>query len=279
MGYSRKNGNYQLFYELGDNNEIDDYNQSYYIFLLQNFCENANLFIIHYPAPVSFKQILRDKFEQWIRALARELLIPDEQVIDILQDLCVQIKRNVTEEIVKALHDREGVTKDELVDKLGVTSRTINNELAKIGGKAKEPARLFGQHVQLKISSWSEYNETNHPTVKHYCTKNTLHPIAMQLNVSQVGTMLSALAHSYYDDERSIAHGLGMDVWCQLSDYGKERVRLIYASEDEDLADFLDELDDECELHEFTKFHTEAEVYEDLNEDEQRVYHIKRRRI
>ncbi len=55
---------------------------------------------------------------------------------------------------------------------------------------------------------------------------------------------------------------MGVEIWSQLSNYTKDRIRLVYASKDEEFSDFLNILDDEFKLS-VHAFHSEREQLEE----------------
>ena len=242
---------------------------------LEEFCSFLNTYIIKYRAPVAYKQVIRDKMEKWCIDIGKYFDAEDEEVNGVIKEwLCVPFKEELTCKMLKALHKRTWVSNGELVNTLGVSEKTVYNEIEKIKGK-RGVARIYGQEIQVPVEERFEQGDCEKAHIKKFRTKNTVSPVMLQMNISQTAALLSSLAHAYLNEEKSIARTLGFEVWAQLSDYARNRIEYIYNDLDEELCMFIRELKEELSKTQLIYFQTEMEAYEDLNDEEKLVTLIK----
>ena len=89
-----------------------------------------------------------------------------------------------------------------------------------------------------------------------------------------------SLYDSYVNRGSSISRGMALDIWTQLSDYGRERIQTVFGVRDEDFDAFLKELQDDM-IHErgTTAFLTESGMLRDdqldINEQEKFAMALK----
>lgn len=236
---------------------------------IEEFCEFLNAFIISYRGLVFYKQKMRDKCVVWCENIGRALGVAEELVNAQIKDkLCIPFMEDLTCRVLKELHSREGISKADLSRKLGVHEKTVYNEIEKIKG-TKGTARIYGQQIQMKVNEDYVSGDIDKSYIKKYHTKNTVHPVMLQMNISQTATMLSALAKAYLNEGKNIAWTLGFEIWGQLSKYGRERIETVYSTRDEDLITFIGELSMELEKMPLMTFQTELEAFSDLYYDEQ----------
>lgn len=204
-----------------------------------------------------------EMLNRWLKALARhlgsdgvpELVKPLEEDPDIL--------------LLKDLHEPH--TKADLADHLQVTEKTIQNKISAIE-KGSGGVRLGGQLVHLHIKTTQASTQEK----RLYQTVNRMHPLILQLNTAQVGSLLTALAReeNYYAINRFTA----ACIWDQLSDYGKERIKKIFLPRDEDLKMLIQDLENPDSGQEFSKgFLKERELLEseELDLPQQLLLHMK----
>ena len=163
--------------------------------------------------------------------------------------------------------NQEGITKEDLALQLGVSKKTIQTDLHKLSSNSERNTgklRLGGQCLQVKIDYKSDKNEKGK---RYFYTENTLHPLVLQLNVMQLGVLLQSLHQAYLNDISLVSFGIALDVWGQLSAYGKERIRKIFGTQSKEFDEFIDELDDTYNSEHMLTFQTEQELIEedDLN--------------
>lgn len=123
--------------------------------------------------------------------------------------------------LVKDLHEPR--TKEELAEHLCVGEKTIRNKLRAID-EGTGGIRLGGQRVHVKISKTQEDSQTK----CQYQTKNRMHPLILQLNTTQLGCLLTALAQD--DIDYAINRITASYIWDQLSEYAKTRIKKIFVS-------------------------------------------------
>lgn len=227
-------------------------------------------YIENFPAVFSFKQRTKEKFAVWLQKIAEQYEIEGVEIPEILK---IQPNENDTAIVMlKALHERKGVSKEELTRKLGINHlRSIQKNLRKLSPDLYEgpdiekdnvytPFRIGGQPVVADIRVCGVNNKNQ----KLYSTPNTIHPIVLQENLMQVGTLLQALCRNYCDYESEISMGIATDIWSQLSDYAKERIERIFGAEDRTFQKFIDQLNNVCPNQGFGMFLTERQMASDI---------------
>ena len=99
---------------------------------------------------------------------------------------------------------------------------------------------------------------------------NTVNPLILFPNVMMTGKLLQSLAQ---DTESDVAQYIGADIWIQLTEYYKERIRSVYAEHDEQLTDFLDMIEYRISHGHVFGFLTEREmILDNLAEELLRAY-------
>lgn len=93
----------------------------------------------------------------------------------------------------------------------------------------------------------------------------------------QLGVLLQSLQEAYSNDISLVSFGIALDVWGQLSDYGKERIRKIFGTQSKEMKEFLDELEDTYNSNHLTAFQTEQELIkeDDLNVRDKLILALK----
>ena len=221
-------------------------------------------YVRRYPAPPSYKQRLWDSCDSWIRRIADKLGVEAGTAFE--DELPRPVARDIGVELIKALHDENGKTKEKLAEELGVGKKTIQTELRALdpslrkSGPKIRPLRIAGQEMHPKIEVKSEARADNPRAVERiFFMKNRLHPIALQLNTQEVGTLLQALYRNNADTKSILSYEMALDVWCQLSPYGQKRIQETFGSKDGGFRDFLDDMIAELKEGRLIAFHTEEE--------------------
>lgn len=221
-------------------------------------------YIHQYHAPASTKQYLYNDLYSLCKNLAQSHNIADYQ--SHLNLLPEPVAEDLTIALVKDLHAREGVTKADLARLHNVDERTIQNKIQALDGNSKhKPLRIggFAVHVPVVHSKKTQRDE-----VLRYHTPNTMNPLVLQLNTTQAATLLQSL-HFNHQQGNFLPLDLAVDIWCQLSDYTRKRIREVFCRNDPDFAEFLDWIHGEVEslTHHFM---SESEVLDsrDLSEGE-----------
>lgn len=226
-------------------------------------------YIEQYSAPFFYKQRVRCQFRKWLDKIQEKYDIKVEYIPEQLTIDNVELDTGIA--MIKALHDREGKTKKELSEDLRICERAVQKNLRKISPdlykeKATEsvyaPFRLGGQPIQAKI----RVQEKEGDKKKYYSTVNTVHPIVLQENIMELGTLIEALSYNYFNNESNISVIIAIDIWSQMSDYARDRIKKYYTIRDKDVIEFIDILEDEFPDNHINSFCTEREMYEN-NED------------
>ena len=220
-----------------------------------------------YNCSFSFKQQVRAKFKMWLERIRDEYHIDN---VTIPEEFGVKDNELDTAIVmVKELHFRNGVTKHELHEKLGISKRSVQKNLRKLcpalyegadddENEVCKPFRVGGQPIIVDIREKTDDKDNR----KYYYTPNTLHPLVLQENIMQVGVLLKGLSKTYHQDELNTSLIVGIDIWSQLSDYAKERVEVVFAQFDKDLFEFVEILKDECPDNHAIEFKTERQMME-----------------
>ena len=200
--------------------------------LLKVISNGMGLFLQSFHARPAFKQKIYEKLVKWHRALEARF---DLHLDGYVEAWPIPIAEDTGIALVKQLHDRQGLTKKQLAINMGVNEKTIQTGVRKLDSSLchgdssmnNEPFRIAGQEMHIRI------NEKVLPGSrgdKRYCVPETMHPLALQLNVTQVGSLLLALMQERNEGASGTAcFETAMDVWCQLSDYGQERMKQHFA--------------------------------------------------
>ncbi|MGN0470918.1 MAG: hypothetical protein ACI4GV_08410 [Acutalibacteraceae bacterium] len=191
-----------------------------------------------YPAsPVYKERCIRQFLEKWLKSIAKHFdeFFPEEN--DYLPEFLYEDK---TVELVKLLHDRDGITKEELHEKLGVSEKTIQTNLRLLSPSLRKNGKKTDSESSLKIGGYvvnaNIREERKKDNRKYYCMPNTVHPIVLLPNLMQVGVLLKSLAQNKDSD---VSIYTGADIWCQLSDYCKKKIWNCFALNDESLVCFI----------------------------------------
>ncbi len=120
--------------------------------------------------------------------------------------------------ISKYFHNEEN-TVSELTNKLWVGERTIEGDLAKLRGMDDDPLQVCGRKFTI-----DEVERENGRMV----FKSTVHPFFLTCNLTQVVGMLKGLdSLSEIPEWKGYTRPLSNQIWEQLSDYGRERIKKV----------------------------------------------------
>ena len=120
--------------------------------------------------------------------------------------------------IAKFFHDGERSV-EELKNLLWVGDRTIADDLAKLRGKDNDPLQVCGKKFTIEGMERSKGKTS---------FKSTVHPFFLTCNLTQVMAMLKGLdTLSDQPEWRGYVKPLSNQIWQQLSDYGKERIKTV----------------------------------------------------
>ena len=238
-----------------------------------------------YPGPYSVVQHHRNVFGQWL------LTIVDRYGQGMEFDLPKELQyenenQNTAVLLLKELQNRNGVTKNDLQEKLRLKPRQIAKDLRKLDHSLIEtpeaadmsdyvPFRIGGQPVKAKISAVRK-GGTPGGRELYFKTVNSVHPIVLQENLMQTGTLLQALCRNYFEHENGTSLSIATDIWYQLSAYAKSRIKQVFVS-DSDIKDFIDIIEGDFPAGNRELFMTERRMLRefDLSDEELLMYYVK----
>lgn len=235
--------------------------------LYEIIAECMNDYLKDYSAPAYYKENLRQRFWDWFDYSAYSYDVEIEDYKPIFEDTVEHYALDTNIQIIKLLHNQEGVTKEEMANELGVSQKTVQTVISRLTNEQTDnPLRLGGYPMHVAIKTDDKYSENcvygpgdKYKKRRLYWTENTMHPVSFQFNMMQVGVMLEALCKSYMEDEVYNAFYIGVNLWCQLSEYAKERVVEIFGKKNDDLLMFIAEIEDISNAH-IRTFETEREI-------------------
>lgn len=242
-----------------------------------------------YPVAVDYKQRLWSLFCNWLKAAEKEFGVTVEMPLSPV----VETEESKIIYLLKALHGQDGMGcgRKKLKEELGVSDKTLytylnrlNNPFGDYGKTDEKPWYLGGQLVTAPVKDLHEGRQ-----VKVF-TPDTVHPVVMQMNLTQTAFMLKSFCISYYkggygaDLYLNLAYG----IWCQLSDYAKRRIRRVFAGsecilcldgkypveEARSFEAFLKLVEQKAD-HWTEEFQTEAELLERLDDSLDVMYALK----
>ncbi len=245
--------------------------------VLIDILEVMNDYIRNYKAVPAFKQRIFNTFDEWIRCIAKKYNINN---IDrhISENMEKPVDEDTAVSVVKALH--EEMSKTDIAVSIGVGDRTVQNILhlldptldsgsnpnAGTGKNKRNTPRFGGQLMQVKIkrNDVREYKIDSpkkvEKIVSKFVTENSLNPVALQLNVSQVGSLLKGMQLLYYDEVSFNSRDIAINIWSQLTCHCKERLKTHYHPDDRDFHDFIKDIEEE---ESGLPFMTEDEILEE----------------
>lgn len=248
---------------------------------LEDILRGMSEYLSHYIAIPAFKQKKWREMNQWLHKLP----IDDEEIdLDSMIDelFYEPIDKDTSVYILKglqAMSAKEGKTKSELATEIGVKPKTIQialhlmspslNEKKKKKSscvkkrsrtKEREVPRFGGQAVQVPIK-YEDFTQTTkevdsvsgktrvvNKRERRYYTPDSCNPIALQLNVMQVGSILKGLQLAYDSEVSRNSLLMAVNIWTQLTDHCKLRVNENVFPADKDFHDFLREIDNAEEV-------------------------------
>ena len=223
-------------------------------------------YIMSYAASPAYKErVVRPFIIEWIKRIADYF---GEQVTESEDFFPHFIRTDKTVELLKLLQAREGISKSKLQEELGVGYKTVQNDLRALSpslGKVDQELKIGGHVIRVDIKEKRLSDNS-----KEYHSPNTVNPLILFPNVMMTGKLLQSLAQ---DTESDVAQYIGADIWIQLTEYYKERIRSVYAEHDEQLTDFLDMIEYRISHGHVFGFLTERDmVLDNLPEELLRAY-------
>ena len=223
-------------------------------------------YILSYYAPASTKQQLYKALYTLCENIAKLCNIDNyEHYLAILPE---PVSEDITISLIKALHDRKGITKEDFARLHTVDPRTVQNRIQALDGNQKhKPLRIGGHSAHVPVAHFKE--SSHRDELQRYYTPNTMNPLVLQLNTIQVATLLQSL---HYNRQKGnyIPLDLAIDIWSQLSSYTRSRVQEVFCRNDPDFAEFLKDIDAEA----FSLCHhfmSEHEILEERDTSEEEM--------
>ena len=132
--------------------------------------------------------------------------------------------------LVKELHgpDGFGCKNKDLITDLDVKKKMMYNYRQRLNGAPdQEPWMLGNQRVRTKVETRYEGHEM------YVYTPDTLHPVVLQLNMTQAAFLMKALGRACDSDflGKEIAENIAGEIWHQMSPYGKKQIRKQFIEE------------------------------------------------
>lgn len=240
--------------------------------LLHTVVDGMAYYLRGYPSPASYKQHLWDSCDSWIRRIAEVLGLDAGNLFE--EELSRPVERDLGIELIKALHAKGGKTKEQLAEDLHIGKKTIQTELRALDpslqktGEKVRPLRIAGQEMHPKIEYRDQYQEDNaHRYDRVFYMEERLHPLALQLNTHQVGTLLLSLYRRFDEEESNLCYEMALDIWCQLSPYGQKRIEEIFGREP-GFREFFEQIRAELAEGRLLAFHSEDELIDSLSHGE-----------
>ncbi len=229
-----------------------DNNRAYLIFLNAVF-----EYITSLQTSYAGKRRIHRRMFAWCEHMGEQYHIDDYKE-KCRFELPEMIATDIAVDIVKELHNREGVDKGGLSKRYVVPEKKIQVLLSRISDKhCKNPVRIGGQAVFVPI----DYVDNNRKGQRRkYHTKNTMSPLVFQMNIMQVQTLMKSFQLNY-DSGNAIPLDLAVETWSQLSEYAQQRIKDIFAERDDALAEFIEEVEVNMNSDDF-RFMTESEMLE-----------------
>lgn len=123
--------------------------------------------------------------------------------------------------IAKYLQDTQNHKVADLQDILWVSEKTISNDIKKLRGEDGDPIQICGKAFIIE-----EMERRN--GVVYF--QSTAHPLFLTPNLTQVLVTLKGLKKMSEDPIYSeYAYLMATDIWEQLSDYAKDRIRFVFS--------------------------------------------------
>jgi len=156
-----------------------------------------------------------------------------------------------------------------LIDSQGTKSKYSKQHVS-VGGYPLT-VNLKSQFKKKK----SELSNDIRASEKYYNTPNTVHPLVLFPNVVQTGTLIESLANQYCETNSEIALSMGIDIWFQLTDYCKQRIRLYYYSDN--VKEFIRVIESDVTDDYILTYLTEQEQFEKYMNDSERLVSVAKR--
>lgn len=191
--------------------------------------ETMNTALERYPGTVEMQKRMRELFFRWLSQAKQDWPVE----LDGLEEITLDSEDAKVVQLVRELHGPDGLgrKREDLLKPLNMSEKTLRNYLDRLSGKNEDhPLRLGGQIVSTPVAIRPDENDKRE---KYTYTPDTLNPIILQLNMTQVAYLLKSLCIAsdtrFYGHE--ITEDLAYGVWSQLTPYAQKRVKDAFAGE------------------------------------------------
>ena len=237
-------------------------------------------FVAQFPAPPIYRQKIWDACSSWLGQIANELEFAHNKPFS--EYVARPYERDLGIELIKALHSKAGASKEELALSLGVSTKTIQTDLRAIdptlnegSGHVANPLRIGGQEIHAKIQCVPDPKTGK----RYYRIPERVHPIVLQLNTFELGTLFRALSTLNCNDNGSLSLELAMNIWSQLSECARQRVSEVFGEADNKLQEFLEDCESSADFDELPVFKSEPDQFNIYTQSEQIMEAFKGSRV
>ncbi len=247
-----------------DDSEADEIDEE----LIEDILRGMNQYLKSYNSIPAFKQRRWMELVKWVKNMDCDEDIDIDDMVD--EFLFEPVQESTAVAVLKLIQGEDvslGKTKKELAKEIGVSDKAIQKTLhsldssldqkKKDGTKTQnqKPLRFAGQllNVDIKLDTFVEkpfgYEEpvlvdddeekVRNVSSTRYYSPEACNPVALQMSVYQAGTMLKGLQLTYNRDISFNSLNIAINIWSQLSEYCKTRLREKYHPEDEEFREFI----------------------------------------
>ena len=216
------------------------------------------------PVPPSLRNDTYALFCDWIERIIEQYSL--EAYADLKKQLPKPVEDDMGLALIRLFHEDEPKSKADLARDLNVSEKTIQTWLRRLspglseGGKLESPYRIGNQAVYPGIREAKSQRSSSGE--RFYVRDSSMHPVVFQMNLMQIGTLLQSLQELYDKGDNPMCLGIALDLWCQLSDYAKYRIKNHYAVSNGALGVFINMLDDEAKRDDVeTLFQSEKKLF------------------
>ena len=207
----------------------------------------------------SIRDSIRDTISKMQRKSNEEYLIANDYFAFLSRHYKLQINffaRQLTSlerqlSIAKDMHDfnkAKDFDRHEIAEKYLVSEKTIENDMKAL----REGISVMDQ--ELRLSDVQLHN-------RKVTAVSTMHPLFLAQNLTQIISMLEGLRRMENNwVMSSYARNTAVSIWCQLSQYARERIRGTLVDLMGLDAGWYERISHEAEMHSGTMFYNEAEA-------------------
>lgn len=167
-------------------------------------------------------------FRAWVRAAEEVIKQHTGVMVEASPEEmeCFENQPDKNIKLMKLLHP-PGRTKAEIAAELEIGERSVQDRLSAMnleGNPDRGMVYFAGQPVRVPIQTERIRTDLNKKkNTLRYVTPNTVHPIGLQLNITQLLSLFQAL-NLYRMQNQNIGDDVAKDIWVQLSEYGQRKL-------------------------------------------------------